>query len=178
MKFNYLVVFVVGSLNFFSFQDAVADETTQSPKVSNEKKKHKFTNRLINEKSPYLLQHAHNPDRRQRGGETRSCDSVRSFVSQAEGQGGKARRGDEPTWTRFELRQQGQRGVPALGSLDELSDAVEELLGVLPGRGPRADALDQVRPAVQAACVSVAGARVRAARSREFVTGGRTSLGS
>ena len=61
MKFNYLVVFAVGSLNFFSFQDAVADETTQSPKVSNEKKKHKFTNRLINEKSPYLLQHAHNP---------------------------------------------------------------------------------------------------------------------
>ncbi|MGB0610716.1 MAG: thioredoxin domain-containing protein, partial [Verrucomicrobiales bacterium] len=61
MKFNYLVVFAIGSLNFFSFQDAVADETTQSPKVSNEKKKHKFTNRLINEKSPYLLQHAHNP---------------------------------------------------------------------------------------------------------------------
>ncbi|MEC7225141.1 MAG: thioredoxin domain-containing protein, partial [Verrucomicrobiota bacterium] len=61
MKFNYLVVFAVGSLNFFSFQDAVADETTQSPKVSNEIKKHKFTNRLINEKSPYLLQHAHNP---------------------------------------------------------------------------------------------------------------------
>ena len=29
--------------------------------MSNEKKKHKFTNRLINEKSPYLLQHAHNP---------------------------------------------------------------------------------------------------------------------
>ncbi|MCJ8012596.1 thioredoxin domain-containing protein [Paenibacillus sp. KQZ6P-2] len=23
--------------------------------------KHKYTNRLINEKSPYLLQHAHNP---------------------------------------------------------------------------------------------------------------------
>ena len=24
-------------------------------------KKHRFTNRLIHEKSPYLLQHAHNP---------------------------------------------------------------------------------------------------------------------
>ena len=29
--------------------------------VSEETKKHKHTNRLIGEKSPYLLQHAHNP---------------------------------------------------------------------------------------------------------------------
>ena len=61
MKLNYLVVFAIGSLNYFSFQTAYAEETAQAPKVSNEKKKHKFTNRLINEKSPYLLQHAHNP---------------------------------------------------------------------------------------------------------------------
>ena len=61
MKLNYLVVFAIGSLNYFSFQTAYAEETPQAPKVSNEKKKHNFTNRLINEKSPYLLQHAHNP---------------------------------------------------------------------------------------------------------------------
>ena len=61
MKLNHLVVLAVGSLNYFSFQSTFAEETTQVPKVSNEKKKHKFTNRLINEKSPYLLQHAHNP---------------------------------------------------------------------------------------------------------------------
>ena len=61
MKLNHLVVLAVCSLNYFSFQSTFAEETTQVPKVSNEKKKHKFTNRLINEKSPYLLQHAHNP---------------------------------------------------------------------------------------------------------------------
>ena len=29
--------------------------------MSNDSPSHKYTNRLIHEKSPYLLQHAHNP---------------------------------------------------------------------------------------------------------------------
>jgi uncharacterized protein YyaL (SSP411 family) len=29
--------------------------------MTNDRKNPKYTNRLINEKSPYLLQHAHNP---------------------------------------------------------------------------------------------------------------------
>nr|WP_082806779.1 DUF255 domain-containing protein [Ferroacidibacillus organovorans] len=29
--------------------------------MTNNSQSHKFTNRLIHEKSPYLLQHAHNP---------------------------------------------------------------------------------------------------------------------
>lgn len=35
--------------------------TSHSDTASSSKETHKFTNRLINEKSPYLLQHAHNP---------------------------------------------------------------------------------------------------------------------
>ena len=42
MKLNYIVVFAIGSLNYFSFQTANAEETAPAPKVSNEKKKHKF----------------------------------------------------------------------------------------------------------------------------------------
>ncbi len=38
-----------------------AAEKSEKPAVTEGEKKHKFTNRLIDEKSPYLLQHAHNP---------------------------------------------------------------------------------------------------------------------
>ena len=51
----------MGILNFNLIQKTVAEEKSKDSKVSKEKKEHKFTNRLINEKSPYLLQHAHNP---------------------------------------------------------------------------------------------------------------------
>ncbi len=39
--------------------------------MSAESNQYKFTNRLIHEKSPYLLQHAHNPSTGTLGGERR-----------------------------------------------------------------------------------------------------------
>ena len=61
MKLSYIVVLAMGILNFNLIQKTAAEEKSKDSKVSKEKKEHKFTNRLINEKSPYLLQHAHNP---------------------------------------------------------------------------------------------------------------------
>ena len=39
-----------------SFQDEAADHAD-----SHQQEEHKYTNRLVDETSPYLLQHAHNP---------------------------------------------------------------------------------------------------------------------
>ena len=48
MKYKYLLIFLLLFLNC-------------KQKATSEMPKHKFTNSLINETSPYLLQHAHNP---------------------------------------------------------------------------------------------------------------------
>ena len=61
MKHVYVIAFAFGFINILLYFKANAEEETNESKVTQGKKEHKFTNRLINEKSPYLLQHAHNP---------------------------------------------------------------------------------------------------------------------
>ena len=51
---------LVMSLLLLGFQASCKEQVLVS-KQSKRQAKHKFTNRLINETSPYLLQHAHNP---------------------------------------------------------------------------------------------------------------------
>ena len=50
-KFNYLITLILGSVLFLSCKMNTVEKEIE----------HKFTNSLINETSPYLLQHAHNP---------------------------------------------------------------------------------------------------------------------
>ena len=61
MKQFYVIAFAFSFINVLLCLKLNAEDKTNESKVTEGKKEHKFTNRLINEKSPYLLQHAHNP---------------------------------------------------------------------------------------------------------------------
>jgi len=50
MRFSFYNLFFLSAMILFSCSD-----------IKGQKNDHKFTNDLINETSPYLLQHAHNP---------------------------------------------------------------------------------------------------------------------
>ncbi len=52
-KFKYILIFVFLTFNLIT--------SCQTNKNENKMSEHKYTNKLINEKSPYLQQHAHNP---------------------------------------------------------------------------------------------------------------------
>ena len=52
---------LMGLLFVSLFNNSLAEKSENSPAPVKDSQTHKFTNHLINEKSPYLLQHAHNP---------------------------------------------------------------------------------------------------------------------
>jgi uncharacterized protein YyaL (SSP411 family) len=55
---NYPFRIITVAVMLFAFSCASSQKTDDQMK---DKEKHKYTNELINESSPYLLQHAHNP---------------------------------------------------------------------------------------------------------------------